>query len=73
MVSKDDLVIAEYRQEVNGYWTEQVNKELATLRQYWTDKQLPPASPRLYKQKDGTFKECSYCQFSELCKAERKK
>ena len=67
-VSKDDLCIAEYKQEVSGYWTEQVNKELSTLRQYWLDKKLPSASPRLYKQKDGSFKECYYCQFQKHCK-----
>lgn len=67
-ISKDDLCIQEYRQPVDGYWTEEIAKELKMLRQYWSEKILPPALPRLYKQKDGTFKECTYCQFSDKCK-----
>lgn len=70
-ISKDDLVIQEYRQPVDGYWVNEVNKELESLRQFWVSKTVPQATPRLYKQKDGTFKECSYCQFAEKCKGEK--
>jgi hypothetical protein len=70
-ISKDDLCIAEYRQPVDGYWKTELGKELDTLRRYWSDKELPPAEPRLYKQKDGSFKECGYCQFKNKCKGEK--
>ncbi len=66
-VSKDDLCIQEYRLEIDNYWKEEVKKELDTLRGYWAKKELPSAQPRCYKQKDGSFKECDYCNFRDKC------
>lgn len=67
-ISKDDLCIEEPKQPVDDYWKEQVAIELSTLRGYWDRKELPPAKPRVYKQKDGSYKECGYCQFLNKCK-----
>lgn len=67
-VSKDDLRIQEYLFPVNDYWKGEVNKELSTLRAFWEGSVLPPAQPRCFKQKDGTFKECEkYCPFYTAC------
>jgi len=65
-ISKDDLSIEEFRQPV-AEWENEVNKELDMLRQFWQAKLLPPAEPRLYKQKNGSFKECEYCNWKTLC------
>ncbi len=71
-VSKDDLCIQEYIQPVDGYWKSQVENELKTLRQFWSSDTLPKAEPRLYRQKDGTFKECAYCAWHDKCKGGKK-
>lgn len=67
-VSKDDLRIQEYSLPVDEYWKCAVDTELLTLNKYWNFKELPPAQPRCFKQKDGTFKECEkYCPFYDKC------
>lgn len=70
-VSKDDLCIQEYRLEVDNYWRKEVSKELDTLRKVWVEGVLPEAKPRLFgKDKNGTPKECSYCNWLDKCKGE---
>lgn len=68
-ISKDDLCIAEYVQKWDGYWKEQLDTELAVLRDFWADGILPPAEPRLFPKKDGSFGECQYCSWQQTCKA----
>lgn len=71
-ISKDDLCIQEYREEVNDYWKKEVEKELTALRQFWSCGVLPEAKPRLYPQKDGSFKECQYCNWLDKCNSLKK-
>jgi len=61
-ISKDDLTIAEYRQELDGYWLNELDMEITKLEYYWEHKTLPPGDPRAY---DG--KECKYCNFQKTC------
>lgn len=61
-VSKDDLCINEYREEVNDYWINEINKEIQTLELIWHVQKTPPAQPRAYGGK-----ECGYCQFKDAC------
>lgn len=61
--SKDDLCIFEIPQETKD-WIKDLEEELKTLREYWNKKELPPAKPRCFKQKDGSYLECKYCGFS---------
>lgn len=65
-VSKDDLCIAEYVQNAIE-WAIPVETELEALRYLWKKGDLPPAKPRLFPQKDGTYKECEYCDWHDLC------
>jgi len=39
-----------------------INKELSTLRDYWSAQKLPPAQPRCYGGK-----ECNYCAYMDKC------
>ena len=67
-ISKDDLCVEEYGFHID-VWGEKVEKELKTLRSWWDSGGLPPAEPRAYGGK-----ECSYCNFRDLCeKTEAKK
>ena len=66
-ISKDDLTIAEYRQELDDYWLGELGKELGKLTEIWDSKTLPPADPRAYNGK-----ECEYCQWKDKCKKEAK-
>jgi len=67
-ISKDDLCIQEYVQELDNYWLNEIDMELAKDRYYWDFKTLPPAEPRLYGGIE-TKKECEYCQFFASCDA----
>jgi len=64
-VSKDDLCAETYGFSMN-VWKEKVEKELATLRDWWKKGDLPPAEPRAYGGK-----ECQYCPFRDKCKKEK--
>lgn len=66
-ISRDDWSINEYVFEVEA-WRDAVNNELIVLRKWWEKKELPPAKPRCYPQKDGSLKECSYCPFLDKCR-----
>ena len=66
-ISKDDLCVQEFRQDIEGYWMDEVLKEVATLDELW-GKGLPNPQPRLYFNKDGQSKECGYCPYLDLCK-----
>jgi len=71
-ISKDDWCINEYEFKLSE-WTTQVSDELYILRGFWEKKELPHATPRLYPQKDGSFKECTYCQFKDKCQEQGEK
>jgi len=74
-VSKDDLCIQEYSLEVgemDGYWKGLIDEELTKIRYYCGEKNLPPATPRLYGGEE-TKKECEYCQFKDKCQQKEKK
>jgi hypothetical protein len=62
-VSKDDLRIEEYRQELDNYWLNELDMEESKLKYYWDFKTLPPAQPRAFNGKD-----CSYCNWLNHCK-----
>ena len=67
-ISKDDLCIEEYKIELTDALITKVEGELDDLNKYWVKDELPPAKQRLYKQKDGTYKECGYCAWKDKCK-----
>lgn len=67
-ISKDDLCVNEYIQPLDDYWLIEISNELATLRKYWRNIHLPPALPRCYQKKDGSFGECQYCGYLDKCK-----
>ena len=62
-VSKDDLRIAEYREELDNYWLNELDMEETKLKYYWQSKTLPPAQPRAFSGKD-----CSFCSWLNRCK-----
>ena len=62
-VSKDDLRIDEYRQELDEYWLNELDMEETLLKHYWASKVLPPAEPRAFNGKD-----CQYCGWLNHCK-----
>lgn len=66
-ISKDDLTIAEYRQELDNYWLNELDMEITKLQYYWKSKVIPPSEPRLY-----SGKECKWCSFKDKCKDETK-
>lgn len=66
-ISKDDLCIQEYVQPLDDEWRELLATELVTLRHYWINQELPPAEPRCFKKKDGSFGECKYCEWEGHC------
>jgi hypothetical protein len=70
-VSKDDLCIQEYCLEFDTHWEKELDRELLLIRGFWTIKELPKATPRLYGGME-TKKECSYCQFKDKCNATEK-
>lgn len=72
-ISKDDLCIQEYVQPLDEYWLGKIEAELSALREIWSKQELPPAKPRCEPRKDGTFWECDFCPFSDLCKKIEKK
>ena len=65
-VSKDDLCIQEYPQELDDFWLNEIDLELSKIRWYWREKTVPPAQPRLYGGEE-TKKECEYCQYKDKC------
>lgn len=65
-ISKDDLCIAEYILPFTPQWAQKVTDELAVLNDYWSKTSLPPAEPRLYKQKTE-WAECGYCDWKDAC------
>jgi hypothetical protein len=79
-VSKDDLCIQEYVQQLDAYWLGELSDELQRLRYYWNKQELPPAEPRAFGGKENTVKtpkkspfygypkECSYCAYFTKCK-----
>jgi hypothetical protein len=71
-ISKDDLCIQEYPFEVSKY-KEELNKELSTLKDFWSKQVLPPAIPRAYPDKDGRPAECKYCGWKDKCEKLEKK
>lgn len=66
-ISKDDLTIAEYRQELDDYWLNELDLEITKLQYYSSMKTIPPAYPRLYNGK-----ECDFCQFKNTCELKEK-
>ncbi len=66
-VSKDDLCIQEYVQPLDDYWLKQLDTELCALRYLWKKDELPPALPRCFISKDGSSKECEYCNWMDKC------
>jgi len=66
-ISKDDLSIEEYPVVVSDFLKMKLDLEISTLNDYWVKKALPPAEPRLYKDKGGKSKECSYCLWKDKC------
>jgi len=66
-VSKDDLCIQEYTQDLDDYWEGELTEELNKLRVYWEGNILPKPEPRAYKNAKGEFKECGYCSFKTKC------
>lgn len=66
-VSKDDLCIAEYGFSYNERWQKELEAEVNTLIEYWFKDVIPAAQPRAYKKKDGSFAECGYCPFRNMC------
>ncbi len=68
-ISKDDLCIKEYVDKYEGYWQNELEKELKMLRLIWRIQEVPPALPRRWKKKDGTYSECKYCDYYDFCKA----
>lgn len=71
-ISKDDLCIQEYPFEVEKYRVE-LDREIATLKDFWTKQVLPPAIPRAYPDKEGKSAECGYCGWKDKCFAMEKK
>lgn len=67
LISKDDLFTFEVQQNTSD-WETIVWNEIKTLEGFWEGKLLPPATPRAYKDKKGTSKECAYCSFATKCK-----
>lgn len=67
-VSKDDLLVEEYRVKVDDYLRGVLQNELAVLNGFWESATLPPALPRAYVNKDGKSNECKYCAFLDKCK-----
>jgi len=67
-VSKDDLCIEEYGFHIDK-WKPEIEKELETLRKYWSEDTLPPPEPRCYwNKKLKKFKECEWCPYLDKCK-----
>ena len=66
LVSKETGAILSFAFLTNVF-RGRVEAELSALRGFWFGGELPPAKPVLYRQKDGTFKECEYCQFRDKC------
>lgn len=65
-ISKDDLCIQEYPFEITQY-KEALEKEIATLKDFWAKQVLPLAIPRAYPDKDGKPAECKYCGWKDKC------
>ena len=61
-VSKDDLRIDEYREELGSYWMKELESEEEKLKYFWDNKVFPPALPRAYNGKD-----CFYCSWLNKC------
>lgn len=67
-VSKDDLCTDEYKIPMTVEIKNKIIEEINNLNFFWAIKQLPPANPRLYKdKKTGELKECQYCNWKDLC------
>jgi len=71
-INKETLETIEFVFET-AKWHDRVHAEIDQNRNYWIKQELPTASPRLYKQKDGTFKECQYCGFCSKCEIQEGK
>lgn len=68
-VSKDDLCIQEYVQELDDYWLSEIASELLILRTIWNNREtgLPSAEPRCEPNKKGEYWQCTYCKFKDKC------
>ena len=71
-ISKDDLCIKQFTQKLDVNWINELNKELATLRNFWTTEELPSALPRCNKRKnprknEGWYWMCDYCNWKDKC------
>ena len=66
-ISKDDLCIQEYVEPFEGYWAEQLDEELSSLRIIWASQKLPPACPRCEPNKKGEYWDCAYCDYLDKC------
>jgi len=66
-VDVDTYCMKEFVLPVTGMWANEVEWEIAALNEAWHKEWLPEAKPRLYKQKNGTYKECEYCGFRTKC------
>ena len=71
-ISKDDLCIQEFPIEAIKY-QQDLNTEIATLRDIWVKQILPPAIPRAYPNEEGKPNECKYCSWKTLCEGIEKK
>ena len=65
-VCKDPLEIREFNFLTKDF-EKIVQTEIRINKSFWDKGLLPPADPRLYPQKDGSFKECNYCPFRNTC------
>jgi hypothetical protein len=72
-ISKDDLCIQEYYQDFeDGYWLEELSKELKNLSDVWKEEVLPEGKPRIYGGGEkGKGKECEYCNWKTTCLKEK--
>lgn len=66
-VSKDDLCIKEFLMKVTPENRALVSLELLNIKKNLEEKVLPDAKPRLYPQKDKSFKECEWCAWKDKC------
>ena len=71
-LSKDDLCIQEYGFIMNDERVRIVLDEFTTLNKIWDKGELPPPSPRLFGVgKDGP-RECSYCNWKDKCREDKR-
>lgn len=66
LVNKETVEILEFAFPLKMF-KEKVERELEVLRGIRRSGELPRPQPRLYRQKDGSYKECEYCSWKTKC------